>query len=58
MSNTDQAFEIFARGLVPPAPQVDPEAVRQAREWYKQFTGTHAVIMDDRDLVQIYFELH
>lgn len=57
-STPDKAFEDFAKGLVPSQTRVDPETLRKAREWYKVFVGTHAVSMTDRDLVEIYLDLH
>lgn len=58
MSATETTFETFAKGLVPSKERVDPETLRKAQSWYRQFAGPHAVTMDDRDLVEIYKELH
>lgn len=58
MSATEKAFETFAQGLIPSQKRVDPETLRKAREWYKAFAGPHAVTMNDRDLVEIYTDLH
>lgn len=51
-------FESFAKGLLPSEKLPDPETLRKARDWYKQFAGTHAVTMTDRDLIEIYLDLH
>jgi hypothetical protein len=56
--SADTAFELFAKGLVPCKERVDPETLRKAREWYNLFAGSHAVTMNDRDLVEIYSGLH
>ena len=32
--------------------------VKVAQEWYKTFAGIHAVKMDDKDLIEIYTDLH
>lgn len=56
-STTDNAFENFAKGLVPAQKSVDPETLRKAREWYRAFAGAHAVQMTDRDVVEIYQDL-
>lgn len=58
MTTPDQAFEIYAKGLVPSQTRVDPETLRKAQEWYKTFVGSHAVNMADRDLVEIYLDLN
>lgn len=58
MNATDKSFETFARGLVPSQQRLDPETLRKAQEWYTMFTGSHAVKMSERDLVEIYQELH
>ena len=56
--SADTAFELFAKALVPGKERVDPETLRKAREWYRDFAGPHAVTMNDRDLVEIYSDLH
>lgn len=56
--SADTAFELFAKALVPSKERVDPETLRKAREWYRDFAGPHAVTMNDRDLVEIYSDLH
>ena len=58
MNATEKTFETFAQGLIPSQKRPDPEALRKAREWYKAFTGPHAVTMNDRDLVDLYEDLH
>lgn len=58
MSATEKTFESFAKGLIPSKERVDPETLRKAQEWYKTFAGPHAVTMDERDLVEIYIDLH
>jgi len=58
MSATEKTFQSFAQGLIPSKERVDPETLRKARDWYKQFAGSHAVTMEDRDLVEIYTDLH
>jgi hypothetical protein len=55
---TDTIFETFAQGLIPSKASIDPETVKHAREWYRQFAGHHAVVMDDRELVNIYQDLY
>lgn len=49
-------FDEFAAELV--REQVNPETLAQAKEWYKAFTGSHAVKMEDRELIEIYQTLH
>jgi hypothetical protein len=56
--SADTTFETFAKGLIPSQKRVDPETLRKAKEWYKDFAGPHAVTMNDRDLVEIYQDLH
>jgi hypothetical protein len=56
--SADTTFETFAKGLIPSQKRVDPETLRKAKEWYKMFAGPHAVTMNDRDLVEIYQDLH
>ena len=56
--NAETTFTSFAKGLVPSKESVDPETLRKARDWYKRFVGAHAVTMDDRDLVEMYRDLH
>jgi len=56
--NAETPFTTFAKGLIPGRESVDPETLRKAKVWYTQFTGNHAVTMDDRDLVEIYTELN
>lgn len=56
--NANATFTSFAKGLIPSQESVDPETLRKARAWYQKFAGAHAVTMDDRDLVDIYKELH
>jgi hypothetical protein len=51
-------FEAFAKQLIPSRDTVDPETLRKAKVWYKQFAGAHAVTMNDRELVEIYSELN
>jgi hypothetical protein len=55
---TETTFETFAKGLIPLKLLPDPVTLRLARIWYTQFAGTHAVTMDDRELVEIYQKLH
>jgi len=56
--SAETTFTNFAKGLVPSKESVDPETLRKARDWYRKFAGPHAVTMDDRDLVDIYRDLH
>lgn len=51
-------FDTFAKGLVPQQVRIDPNALKVAQEWYKTFAGIHAVKMDDKDLIEIYTDLH
>lgn len=54
----DKVFNIYAQGLIPSQKRIDPVTLTKAQAWYKLFAGPHAVIMADRDLVEIYEELH
>lgn len=56
--SADTTFETFARGLVPSKERVDPDTLRKAQNWYKEFVGQHAVMMEDRDLVDMYNTLN
>lgn len=56
MNTANTQFNSFAQDLV--RKQINPETLRLAKAWYKQFAGTHAVKMEDRDLVEIYQDLH
>ena len=58
MNATENTFDNFARGLIPGKERIDPEVLRKAKDWYRMFAGSHAVTMDDQELVQIYCELH
>ncbi|MCK4824849.1 hypothetical protein KA005_54360 [bacterium] len=58
MQVTPKNFDIFAKGLVPLKPRIDPAALQTAKEWYKTFAGAHAVKMEDADLIEIYADLH
>lgn len=58
MSVVENNFDVFAKGLVTATKQIDPNTLRIAKGWYKQFAGPHAVMMNDRDLVEIYEGLH
>ena len=49
-------FDQFAATIV--RKQIDPERLRIAKDWYRQFAGSHAVSMDDRDIIEIYNGLH
>lgn len=57
MSANYTKFNEFTQGLVPKK-RIDPETLRQAKEWYDQFAGRHAVSMEDIELIEIYTELH
>jgi hypothetical protein len=57
MTAQRNTFENFANGLVP-RKTVDPVKLEAAKDWYKRFAGTHAVKMDDEDLVKIYEDLN
>lgn len=54
----NENFDNFARGLIANKESVDPDTLRRARDWYLEFVGSHAVTMADRDLVEIYQDLH
>lgn len=54
--NTCSNIEQFANSLV--RKPIDPVRLEVAKRWYNMFAGKHAVPMDDRELVQIYDELH
>ena len=58
MDQKKNNFEAFAKQLIPSRDFVDPETLRKAKVWYKQFAGQHAVSMNDHDLVEIYSELN
>lgn len=51
------AFKNFASGLIP-TERVDHETLKIARAWYKEFTGAHATKIDDREVVEIYTDMH
>lgn len=57
MTAQRNTFEEFATGLVP-RKTVDPVKLEAAKEWYKGFAGSHAVKMDDVELIEIYDNLH
>jgi hypothetical protein len=57
MGAQDTSFEQFARGLIPAKAQTDPETLRKARAWYRNFAENHAVKMDDQELVELYLDL-
>ncbi len=52
-----RTFEEFATALVPRKPALDPTTLQAAKDWYKGFAGTHAVKMDDAELVTIFLDL-
>ena len=56
MELTDKNLTSFTNGLVKNKP-IDPNTLRLARCWYKNFAGSHAVTMNDRELIEIYQEL-
>jgi hypothetical protein len=58
MITTDTTFHNFAQGLIQTKARIDPETLRHAKIWYTSFAGGYAVCMADRDLVEIYQELH
>lgn len=58
MNQMNAQLEKFARSLVPSPSSVDHETLKKARDWYKKFAGTHAVPMADREVLEIYLELH
>lgn len=58
MIATETTFQDFAQGLIQSRERLDPETLRHAKLWYTLFAGGYAVGMADRDLVEIYQELH
>ena len=55
MSTAQTNFDYFAAGLV--RKPIDPARLEAAKRWYTSFAGRHAVVMDDRELIQIYEDL-
>lgn len=37
--------------------KLDRQLVKQAREWYKQFTGKYATELEDGEVVELFNEL-
>jgi hypothetical protein len=57
MTSTDNNIANFAQGLLVYR-RLDPDKLKQAQAWYKNFAGNHAVTMSDQDLIDIYETLN
>ena len=58
MTPSDKTFNDFAQGLIDNQRRLDPEMLQNAQDWYRKFTGKHAVTMPDSELIELYKELH
>jgi hypothetical protein len=53
----DLMLNNFAVELISTERPMDPSLTRRAREWYENFTGSHAVKIADVEVVELYLEI-
>ena len=55
--SSDQNLANLSSMIIATEKKVDTQTLCRAKRWYEQFTGPHAVKMEDHELVEIYNEL-